>query len=481
MRTTTSPRLTSRRRVTSAPHGVRKPMLLVLGWCLACQPPPSGQTAHGRGQSAGGAAGLGAQEIGISAQEPGYAVITGIDQYTPGSGFPTLKHAVADAQELSYVLGRLGYKFNLIPPQEADGETILSAIEDAGGFTDAADRILFFFFSGHGLARAARNYLAPYDAGFEDLDVTGIAVGDLLAAIDATPAPRKIVVLDICRESSPGNSAQPCVEESFGSAETAVFLSTRPEGISYELDSEDSGLGHGMFAHYLLDALKGNAEDARGRLLLERVAAYVSRNVEERSKKLETPQRPQLISRLPGDLVLALSDSDPWPKPRSNPTQETAGEHITKLLDKAWQSGSLKEFQELCIRRAGSSRERFNSCQKALWNWALSQEELWIDPRAPSRKLLTREDIDQFYNLSEKLDPQAALKRKVIFAMLSAWCQKGRSTPAITEKPNAISCARKLPTLSELGIVELEDSLSHIKVINGDYDGCNSSSPPCPR
>jgi len=67
-----------------------------------------------------------------------------------------------------------------------------------------------------------------------------------------------------------------------------------------QVSQEDPALGHGIFTHFLLEALGGAADlDADGAVTVREVHLYLQRKVHERSNGAQTPQLYNI-----GDMVL---------------------------------------------------------------------------------------------------------------------------------------------------------------------------------
>ncbi|MBI3634701.1 MAG: caspase family protein, partial [Candidatus Rokubacteria bacterium] len=58
-----------------------------------------------------------------------------------------------------------------------------------------------------------------------------------------------------------------------------------------QVSQEDPTLGHGIFTHFLLEALNGAADlDGDGAITVREVHLYLQRKVHERSRGVQTPQ-----------------------------------------------------------------------------------------------------------------------------------------------------------------------------------------------
>jgi uncharacterized caspase-like protein len=66
-----------------------------------------------------------------------------------------------------------------------------------------------------------------------------------------------------------------------------------------QVSQEDPSLGHGIFTHYLLEALDAADLDGDGAITVREVHFYIQRRVHERSGGVQTPQLYNI-----GDMVL---------------------------------------------------------------------------------------------------------------------------------------------------------------------------------
>jgi len=130
-----------------------------------------------------------------------HALVVGIDTY---DNVPRLAKAVNDARGVSAALAQLGFRVDtLIDPDRRRLGQGISALASA---IQPGDEVVFFF-AGHGIEVAGRNYLLPSDVpaarpGDEDF-VTGesIAVDRIVSAIQSRGARVALLILDACRDN----------------------------------------------------------------------------------------------------------------------------------------------------------------------------------------------------------------------------------------------------------------------------------------
>ncbi|MBT2208727.1 DEAD/DEAH box helicase [Actinomadura sp. NEAU-AAG7] len=220
-----------------------------------------------------------------------------MDVYEHGSDFRELSFAARDAKVLQALF-----------EDNVDGETNLSVDRDAtkrnflteiGHVADrcAPGDLAVISFSGHGTLDGD---LVMYDTDPDNLHITGLPLGELLAAVERIPAGRLIVVLDCCfvggevgagprsyvaktagpRTSEHARYGDPrSLEHTIGKFEgdgRVVIAASGKGQVAYE----DPRLRHGVLTHYLIQGLLGRGLDVRdGRISLLALAENIMRQV----------------------------------------------------------------------------------------------------------------------------------------------------------------------------------------------------------
>jgi hypothetical protein len=131
------------------------------------------------------------------------------------------------------------------------------------------DDLFVFYYAGHGFHDPTGNRLTVWDTAPINVEGTTLAIhDDLLARLRASPCQRVLAFIDACASKfkpvgraviTPFDTAE-FTELLRSSAFCATFLSCRPGEQSFP----DRDLGHGIWTHYLLRALSGQAEGAVG-------------------------------------------------------------------------------------------------------------------------------------------------------------------------------------------------------------------------
>ncbi|TCM85198.1 SUMF1/EgtB/PvdO family nonheme iron enzyme [Rhodovulum steppense] len=132
---------------------------------------------------------------------------------------PALPNPGNDAEAVAAALERIG--FEVERGLDLDGAAMRARIRDFGRQAEGADLALFFY-AGHGIQMAGRNYLIPTDAALEregDLDLYAMPL-DLVIAEMERSAKTNIVLLDACRD----NPFETQLSRAMGQARSTALL-----------------------------------------------------------------------------------------------------------------------------------------------------------------------------------------------------------------------------------------------------------------
>jgi len=211
-----------------------------------------------------------AEQLAAALEPRRIALVVGIDAYQHPS-FPDLKFAGADARSMAELLDSAkGGDFDrVILLEGADRESVLGELRSVREDLRRQDTFLFYF-SGHGTLAAGDEdgllYLLPSDASPADLAGTALELEGLRDFLSSLVAERKALVVDACFHGDgksvvdpdiPDQRLQELLEQTSQSSlrgldagEAHLFASTlgRPA-------FEDAELGHGVYTHYLLQAM----------------------------------------------------------------------------------------------------------------------------------------------------------------------------------------------------------------------------------
>ena len=228
-----------------------------------------------------------------------WAVVVGAARY---NHLQTLRYTDDDAYHLYAFLksvegGALpDRQVKVLVDDDATKENIVKSINEVFRQADENDVVLFYF-SGHGVPGA-----------FLPVDYDGVNNRlehyELRDALISSRAKHKLVIADACHSGSLGaknNDGLALAAKNGGTqaalnayyeglanakASTALFLSSRGEEISLE----DGGLRSGVFSHYLIRGLKGEADENADRLVsIGELFGFVHREVRRYTGNVQTP------------------------------------------------------------------------------------------------------------------------------------------------------------------------------------------------
>ncbi|MGA7936832.1 MAG: SUMF1/EgtB/PvdO family nonheme iron enzyme [Kovacikia sp.] len=140
---------------------------------------------------------------------------------------------------------------------------------------------LWFFFAGHGLCHADRDYLMPLDADPGDVERTAIPISYVTERLRRSGADNVVLLIDACRSLS---RAGPGIGSETQNGVVTLF-SCSPRERSYEI--EDPSIQHGVFTYALLQGLRLQGEGNCA--TVERLDQYLRYQVPELSRRYQKP------------------------------------------------------------------------------------------------------------------------------------------------------------------------------------------------
>ncbi len=159
----------------------------------------------------------------------------------------------------------------------------LRALLTVRGISQDTRDLLVVSFSSHGFERASVAYTMPSDGLHDVLEETAISLNTVEQQLARSKAGKRLLLVDACRENpvTDTRSVESAMSSAFrnalGAAEGQAVLASCDAG---QLSIEDPNLGHGVFTHFLLKGLRGEAKaDARGFITLGSASDYVAESV----------------------------------------------------------------------------------------------------------------------------------------------------------------------------------------------------------
>ncbi len=258
---------------------------------------------------------------------------------------PTLANPVNDARAIAAALGRLGFEVFL--GTDLDTEAMRRLIRDFSNAAETSDLALFFY-AGHGIQVAGRNYLIPTDAVLEresDLDFAAVDLQIVLRQLELAGG-HSIILLDACRD----NPFETRLSRAMGAARSSAALgrglaqvetlggaligfATDPGEVAFDGSGANSPFTAALLSHIETPGLEVNA-------LMTRVRADVVAATGQQ-------QRPWSTSSLLSEVYLAaaeeagaasatdplLADVDLWKSADQDGTRDALMNYLARFPD----------------------------------------------------------------------------------------------------------------------------------------------------
>jgi formylglycine-generating enzyme required for sulfatase activity len=263
-----------------------------------------------------------------------FALVVAVDRYEEGSLLPRLPYPERDAEGLAEVLIQSGYeKDHVIVMTRKRGAEEFDLLPTADHIRTQLELILdkdltpldsvIVALAGHGVLLRVKQagvaeakpegFFCPMDANLgprKDLKKF-LAYDDLMKKLAATRAGVKLLFVDACRNEL-ANQAQ---ANAAGiemppppppTPTVAAFFSCSERQLAWEDDK--LGGGHGVFFHFVIEGLKGEADRLKGdrdnKVSLEELSMYVKENVRDHvAKRRFERQNPRLVGDI-GEVTL---------------------------------------------------------------------------------------------------------------------------------------------------------------------------------
>lgn len=252
-----------------------------------------------------------------------FVLIAGIGEYRD-SRIPRLNYVHADAEAFAELLTdrkRVGVPSDNVK-MLLDSDATLYHLKNAISgwlFRHAGpDSTVIIFFAGHGGVESDKTggerdgiakYLLPWDADVDNLFASALSNSEFNWLLSTIKARRLVIFMDACYAGGVSRRGardlgivdDPCQRLAQGEGRV-VIAAAQPNQRSFE----DPSLGHGIFTHHLLEALRGQADwDEDGLVSIWEVYKYLEREVPRTARRLaQGIQEPVLCGDISRDIVL---------------------------------------------------------------------------------------------------------------------------------------------------------------------------------
>ena len=242
-----------------------------------------------------------------------WAVLVGANTYEDTYHFGPLQVCVKDVEATREQLIIGGFdpaRVRLLTDSTDEKPTranILAALKSVADATEPND-VLVFYYSGHGDEAGGESYLVARDGRHLVLGDTAVPVTRVKEIMSAAPARAKVILLDACHSGAdigkkgPKPMTKEFIERVFEQATGMAILASCTQGqFSYEWRAQERS----VFTHYLLEALKGEADrDEKGFVTVQDASRHVTDGVKLWASQHNTVQTPTLQYTVSGDIVL---------------------------------------------------------------------------------------------------------------------------------------------------------------------------------
>jgi hypothetical protein len=248
-----------------------------------------------------------------------WAAVIGINEYPNARN---LKYAVNDALAFKHYLknyiGLAEDHIFFLSNQNATRDNIQSLLGTKLKRKASKEDTVIIFYAGHGAVETDptnpdgdgfEKYLLPYDADLNDLYTTSISMDEVRKIFTRIRADRLIFIADTCYSGASGGRSMMASKtranlsdkfyERIAKGKGRVIISSCSAN---EVSKEDDNLQHGIFSYYMLEGLKGRADqDGDGIITVSELFSYISRKVPQASGQ---DQHPVKKGETEGELVI---------------------------------------------------------------------------------------------------------------------------------------------------------------------------------
>jgi formylglycine-generating enzyme required for sulfatase activity len=255
-----------------------------------------------------------------------YALLVGVGEYDHAR-LRDLRYAENDVEELGKLLKQGGYD-EVVLLTSKRGRIVEAAQPTAANIRKQMKRLLaqvrkadvvLVALAGHGLqVRVTERgkereecYFCPSDArpsdsrDYSELARTLLPLAEVFRALDTSGAGARLLLVDACR-NEPGTSRNLDVDHLPRPARgTAALFACKSGEMAYE--TPKLGKGHGVFFHYVLEGLRGQAANEDNEVTWHKLTYHVQHHVMRQVPKLiggGARQTPHLLANVEGDPVL---------------------------------------------------------------------------------------------------------------------------------------------------------------------------------
>jgi serine/threonine-protein kinase len=261
-----------------------------------------------------------------------YALVVGINVYEH-TKLSALQFAENDATDLGKVLRRAGYEVVVLTgsareaPLRPTRANIGERLKEVLGKCRRGDTALVAL-AGHGLQFAGKRdaFFCPVDARpFGERSDSLLSLNEVYRQMDQSLASIKLLLVDACRndpESSRG------VDDSAPRPPRGIAALFSCSAGERAFETEKLGGGHGVFFHFVLEALRGKAKNSKGAVTWNSLVGYVTDQVSDEVPRVirdGAKQTPHQMTDLKGKSPVLLGREEDEQRPDQSRVERPPG------------------------------------------------------------------------------------------------------------------------------------------------------------
>ena len=258
---------------------------------------------------------------GVEKKRNVWAVVIGVNSYP---NIRKLKYAVNDATAFSNHL----VEYNQVPKENVilllDEEASLTRLRSALGIylknKASKDDMVIIYFAGHGATErdatspdgdGLEKYLLPYDVDPKELYATAMPMEEISRLFSRIRSDRLVFIVDTCYSGASGGRTVSVADIRAGISDGFLDRITGGKGKiiltasgANEVSAESDELQQGIFTHFLIKGLQGQADsDGDGLITVDEVYTYVSKQVPQATNQEQHPVKKGIVE---GPLILSI-------------------------------------------------------------------------------------------------------------------------------------------------------------------------------
>jgi hypothetical protein len=245
----------------------------------------------------------------VPADPKKWALVVGIERY---SHLPAVEFAASDARTAAnYFINLLGVPERnviLLENEKATRSAVTSKLKDYLPNNLGKDSILYVYFAGHGMPDVASGqpYLMMFDSEATNVSRTGYPLKEILADIGSLKIKNGFLFTDACFSGMAARGdkmlvtgARPAVIRVDDVNLAAGKIVAMGASTGAQLSHAYRDKRHGLFTYYLLEGMRGQADNNKGgQIGLGELYGYVKENVERVSRATTMEQVPTITPRI---------------------------------------------------------------------------------------------------------------------------------------------------------------------------------------